>query len=144
MPARRCSLCGINYPTGQSFAQCPIHKDERTAWFQNAEPDEDWEKLVAIATEHLQPAEDDSLDELIPAVNTRVVTRPDGSFVVSSWDVHASLRRYKPIAYDEGQLIRVGKQTFEIVQYLEEERQYVVNSFATELSEEDLARLVGA
>lgn len=48
MAARRCSLCGISYPTDQKFVKCPVH-GEATSWFMNVEPDEDWEwKATAL------------------------------------------------------------------------------------------------
>jgi hypothetical protein len=76
-------------------------------------------------------------------VDTKVIIRPGGAYFVSSWDVHRALRKYTPLDFDSGQLFRVGKQTFEILQYMEDARQYWVRPFATDLSEEDIARLLG-
>lgn len=136
MPSYRCSDCGIAFPSRPSFNKCPIH-DEPTTWHHES-PDEDWEIQLAILKEQLEPAAPESLDDLIPLVDTKVIIRPGGAYFVHAWDVYASVqRRLKPM-----ELFRVGKQTFEVLEYMEEPREYWVRPFSTMLSEEDLARLV--
>lgn len=134
MPAYRCSDCGISYPTDYSkFGTCPIHGTKNN-WFGHTEPDEDWAEQLAVMHEHL--AEPETLDDIIPLVDTKVHVRNGGYFVLS-WDVYDVVRaRLQP-----GMLIRVGKQAFEVLEYLEDSREYWLRPFSTTLSEEDLARL---
>lgn len=60
MAARRCSLCGINYPNTYQFQKCPVHTDETTSFFSDLTVDENWEwaatalmaRAKEAATEH--------------------------------------------------------------------------------------------
>ena len=134
MPARRCSTCGINYPVDYRFQQCPIHK-EGTDFFQGLEVDEDWEQRALRLREHLALQALDA--ELIPVVETTVRLR-DGNYWIHAWDVIDSGVRHR---LNEGELIQVGKQTFEVLAYVEAQREYLVEPFSLELSDEDLRKL---
>lgn len=43
MSARRCSLCGINYPDKPEFRECPVHEGNQTWHMARQEPDEFWD-----------------------------------------------------------------------------------------------------
>src|SRR4051812_3871665 len=104
MATYRCSDCGINYPSNYSFRVCGVHH-ETTSYFSDVEPDEDWQLQLAAILEQVTSAESESLDDLIPLVDTKVIIRPGGAYFVSSWDVYDSVRgRLK-----SGDLFRVGK-----------------------------------
>ena len=53
----RCSRCGISYPRQHRFVHCP-HCREKTSWFSNVEPDEDWEYSLALLQGTVGEAED--------------------------------------------------------------------------------------
>lgn len=138
MAAKRCSTCAINYPsTSYHDIKCVVC-GEWAEEINNVEPDDDWKDKVAALKEHHAEAEAEPLD--IPKVDARVLTRADGLFV-SAWDVfHGGLKK---IPLKPHTLIQIGKQTFEIVEFLREpNREYLVRAFSTTLSDEDMERLV--
>lgn len=143
MAARRCSDCGINYPNRAPFLSgvCPVHLTTLN-YFPSTEPDEDWAEEMSRRQELTASTKDPSglstLDELLTTIETRVLAE-HGHLFVSAWDVyHETRSRLRP-----GDLFRVGAQTFEVLEYLEEPRRYWVRAFETELSEETLRRLAG-
>lgn len=137
MPSYRCSDCGINYPAGYDYNKCPVHGTP-TQWF-GSDPTEDWQDAMAALQEQLEPAKAESLEDLIPLVeNAKVRVVPGGAYFVHAWDVYASLKR----RLESTELFRVGKQTFEVLEYLEESREYWVRPFATEVTDDDLAGLL--
>lgn len=103
------------------------------------EPSKDWQDVLANLLEHQAAAESEALDDLIPAVEARVRVAPGGAYFVHAWDVYDAVRR----RLKSGDLFRVGKQTFEVLEYMEEEREYWVRPFETEVTDEALASLLG-
>lgn len=65
MAARRCTLCGISYPTLPQFSVCPIH-DEPTDFISNVDPDEDWKSSMERRVK--QAEKDAALKRVIPLV----------------------------------------------------------------------------
>jgi len=135
MPARRCSIDGINYPTDGigSFYKCPIC-GETTSYIQ-ADPDEDWEFKVAVLSEHLEQAAAERPD--IPVVDVPVRYH-EGVYLIHAWDLYHAGHRDPLRPFD---LIQVGKQVFEAIGYSKEQRAYLVQPFSLELSNDDLGRL---
>lgn len=136
MSAKRCSLHGINYPTDYTFNVCPICK-EPTSYISNAEPQEDWADRVAAEQERevVEAAEPPGVPQV---ENVRVRLR-GGQYFVHYWDLYAAGLRDKLRPTD---LIQVGAQTFEILEWIHEFREFMVRPFSTTLTEEDLMRLV--
>lgn len=131
MPARRCAINSINFPTDYRFNVCPVC-GESTEYIVSRDADEDWATQVAWAQE--QTASEHAEDE-IPSVNARVVVRGDNYFI-HAWDIyHAGLRH----TLKEGTLLRVGQQVFEVTGRVD--REYLVRPFSMTLSDEDLAKL---
>jgi len=97
VPARRCSLCGINYPNIPQFYKCPIH-DEATQWFANVEPDKDWQgnherldKQIKFSTENH--------DRAFPIVRGVVAVEEDGRYFVDQTEMQRAgvrLSRMQP------------------------------------------------
>ena len=135
MAARRCSLCGISYPDNYRFQKCPVH-GEATDYFNNVDPDENWEWLATAVQRGIALNAQD--DELIPTLHDVAVTTSGGQLFISSHDViRAGIRhRLQPL-----ELVRIGQQVFEIQGYIDATRDYWVRSFSMELSEADLRRL---
>lgn len=46
MTARRCTLCGVNYPWLAQFSRCPIHDEDTTT--VEGEADEDWKQAFEL------------------------------------------------------------------------------------------------
>jgi len=132
--SRRCSLDGISYPDEWRYNKCLVCGDD-TDRIGDSKPDEDWADKVAALKEHLESGEP-LAKPIIPIIETKV--RFDGGhYWVSSWDVFAKL--YERLAPTD--LIQVGQQTFEILAYVHENREYTVRPFSLTLSDEDLAAL---
>jgi hypothetical protein len=51
---RRCSNCSIHYPPQQRFEVCDVC-EEPTSYFNNVEPDQEWEEAVKYARLHPSP-----------------------------------------------------------------------------------------
>lgn len=66
MAAKRCALCGINYPNITEFSTCPLHGEE-TAYVK-AEPDANWKEALARIKAQLDKA--DELARPVPLVHT--------------------------------------------------------------------------
>lgn len=82
MAARRCSLCGINYPA--AVTKCPVHEVE-AVYYQNLEPEELWEwKAEALRTRikrgHMPTA-------VPPIVSVPITEDEGGRFWISSYDL---------------------------------------------------------
>lgn len=133
--SNRCTACGINYPNQWSFRQCPIHGTD-TFFNPKEDQDEDWDVQLARLKERTDP-KPDSLDDVIPLVTAEVSVTPEGKYFVSSWDVFAAVKR----RLEPTDLIQVGKQTFEVLRYIDPTRQYWVRPISITLTDEDLARL---
>lgn len=140
MAACRCSTCGIDYPGDEGIFAGPcstcIVCGEPTSRFAYEPFDPDWDQKVKSLLEDRKDAERTA--ELIPVVKANVRVE-NGQLWVLSWDVFKVVRR----RLCEGDLFRIGQQTFEVVGYVDERREYVVRPFSMTLSEEDLSRLAG-
>lgn len=136
MASDRCSLCGLNYPvTGYQPGKCKIHEDEQLSRIQ-ADPDPDWEIRAKKLKERLDFEAE--AREAVQPVEGKIVTADDQLWI-STWDVASSVRHQ----LNEGTLIQVGKQVFEILHYDYDGRRYLVRAFSMELTDDDLARLAG-
>lgn len=54
MAARRCVLCGVNYPHIEQFVRCPLHDEETTPI--NASPDANWKERLAALKKQVDAA----------------------------------------------------------------------------------------
>ena len=93
MAARRCSLCGINYPNQYQFQKCPVH-DEPTNYFSDLTVDENWQwaatalmaKAKEAAAEHegitILPLEPKPLIGGLYSLDSRDVIRVGARLVV--------------------------------------------------------------
>jgi hypothetical protein len=129
MAARRCALCGINYPVFIGN-MCPTCEQPMT-WYENLQPVDDWKERVASAIEEQVLAAMDA--ELIPTVQTTLRVSGD-NFAVSTHDVVRSgiLSRL-----NDGSLLRVededGSSTIvEILAYSYTGRVYIARLFSME------------
>lgn len=136
MAARRCVLHG-SFPTSMEYMNCPVC-GEHTDYITNDEPDEHWESNIARQQEHLIRAGADIPE--IPTLEGAKVHLLDGQYFISTWDVVDGGVRHQLRDTD---LVRVGKQVFEVLAYSYDERRYWVTPFSLELSDEDLCRLAG-
>lgn len=94
MSARRCALCGINYPAIAQFQTCPIH-DEPTTLAQNVEPDSNWKDAFARLQKQIEAAAE--LQRPIPLVRGVSVVEEGGLLFVSQpelWRAGARLSRF--------------------------------------------------
>ena len=66
MPARRCSLCNIQYPAVLRFEECPVC-GEGTNYFSNVQEDPDWLDLAQSRAEQW----DGDIENLIDWVQSR-------------------------------------------------------------------------
>ena len=126
----------MNYPSGQGFYQCPVHGSDTQ--YDQEPPSEDWETTLALLLEHTIRASDTDDDDPIPLVEADVVLR-DNQYFVHAWDVFDAVRtRLRP-----GDLFRVGHQTFEVLEFIEEPREYWVRPFETTVTDEALEAWLG-
>ena len=124
--ARRCSTHGINFPNDRSFNQCPVC-GEGTFLLrsEDAAPDYNWREQVLALLEGDKPAESDEIPEgVIQLANMTVVELADGLYAIDSRDVVNSDVRHRLNSCD---VVRIGKQMFEIVGYSYTRRQYVIS-----------------
>jgi hypothetical protein len=136
--ARRCSLCGINYPvlpTYQQVTLCPIH-DEEMPYDSTLEPDDDWqEQAREIAETHSLTVEDATL---IPDIDEDALFVQEGRTFVFSWDV---VERGISHRLPDGALLRVGEKVYEVVGYIDAMRAYWVSTFRMYLTDKDIRDL---
>ena len=91
MAARRCTLCGINYPMVDQFKVCPIHNEE-TDFRKDASPDANWKDQFAAAQSRAKKDSELS-DRVIPLVHGVEVIADCGQlFVDQNALMHAGLR----------------------------------------------------
>lgn len=142
MAARRCSVDGINYPADYRFQQCPIC-DQQTDYIQ-ADVDDDWEDRVAALQEHLEQAVEEPPEILkIEGAHVRVC----GEYLCISGDevYHGGGRGKRDWPLPPLTLLQVGQQTFEVLGFRRDpRREYIVRTFSTTLSADDLERMAGA
>lgn len=140
MPARRCGLCGINYPAQYSIypqeSMCLIHDDEPMKYDQTLEPDEDWEERAKEIAETYTLAEEDQ--SLIPDIDGDALFIQDGRLFVFSWDV---VERGIGHRLPDGALLRVGDKVYEVIGYIDSMRAYWVGMFRMFLTDQDVRDL---
>lgn len=138
MAARRCSLCGINYPVlpvYKSVTLCPIH-DEEMPYDQSLEPDEDWQEKMAAVSEAYDLTIEDA--ELVPDIDADAMFVKDGRLFVFSWDV---IERGISHRLPDGTLLRIGQKVYEVIGYIDAMRAYWVGSFRMYLTDKDVRDL---
>jgi hypothetical protein len=133
---RRCTLCGISFPDEWRFSKCPFH-DEDTSRIR-AEHDPDWQTRLAMLVTNRRLDEMDA--DLIPKIDGQV-RHQAGQLWIHSWDVVGSGVRNR---LRDGDLVKVGRQVFEVLGYAEPTRLYLVRPFATEVTDEDITELLRA
>jgi hypothetical protein len=84
MSARRCSLCGINFPTITQFITCPLH-EEPNSLHSDIEPDEDWKVNFERLVKYTKGTQD--IRKSIPLVHDAAVTTVDGRLHVAQGDL---------------------------------------------------------
>lgn len=136
MAASVCAAHG-GWPAEYRFTRCPICS-ERTAYSEDAKPQENWEGILLQQLEHVAPTPHEAIE--IPQLEGVKVRLIDKRLWIHVWDVYAAGLRY-PL--HEGELIQIGAQVFEILRFDQEDRLYLVRTFSTTLSDEDLAKLAG-
>jgi len=137
--ASRCARHG-KFPAKYTFTKCPIC-GEHTDYLDDEQPDEGWELRVLRALELREQEELEPLDipELQVTVRSSVDKDGAGQLWLHAWDVyHAGCRRW----LQPHELIRVGKQTFEILRHDRDGKRYIVRTFHTTVTDEDLQRLL--
>jgi hypothetical protein len=134
--ARRCVLHG-SYPDQFRFHRCPVCS-EPTYYASNDEPDEYWEQNIA---RHLERAvQGETVPPDVPVLEGAKVTLEDKQYFISTWDVVNGGIRHRLSLTD---LVQVGKQVFEILEYRYSERRYLVQPFSTSLTDEQVSDLAG-
>lgn len=136
MAARRCVLHG-SFPDQHRFYRCPVCS-ELTDYVSNDEPDDYWEQNIA---RHLERAEQgETLPPDVPVLEDAKVALEGEQYFISTWDVvNGGIRHRLRLT----ELVQVGKQVFEILEYRYTERRYLVQPFSTSLSDDQLAELAG-
>src|ERR1035437_4658383 len=113
MPARRCSLCGINYPTmtatGSVLLQCPVH-NEPTTLLLDDQPDDDWAQQAARLVADM--ASELAAGVVIPDLDDETLYIEDGRAFVHSWDL---VERGFGHRLPDGTLLRIAKTTYEVL-----------------------------
>lgn len=136
MAARRCGLCGINYPPyAGSVTKCPIH-DEDMVYDSDLEVDEDWQERAAEIAEAMALREED--DYLVPDLNADALFERDGRTFIFAWDV---VERGINHRLTDGALLRVKEQVYEVLGYIDSMRAYWVQTFRMHLSDKDIRDL---
>jgi hypothetical protein len=116
---------------------CPVCNTQ-TAYISDDEPDENWAANILRFKENQET--DSSPVEEIPTLDGAKVTLDHDQYFIHTWDVVAGGIGHR---LQDTDLVRVGKQVFEILSYSYEDRRYLVQPFSTELTEEDLSKLAG-
>lgn len=119
------------------FQECPVCGD-RTDYISNDEPDEYWESNIARHRERLIQGETE-IPEIPVLEGVRVVLEDDHYYLSSHEIIRAGMQH----KLQHGELVKVGKQVFEIQDYSYKRRRYRVCPFSTTLSAEDLATMAG-
>jgi hypothetical protein len=134
-----------NFPTQYEYTRCPVCR-EPTDLIHNAEVDENDEELDRrILWQREQWAKADGPDEVYDGVTqldsdvvpVRYDAETDGLWL-HAWDMYVGGVWHK---LRDGDLVQIGKQVFEILGYVDDQREYYVRSFAMELSDEDMLAL---
>lgn len=135
MAARRCVLHG-SYPNQMRFYKCPVCSQE-TDYVSNDEPDEYWEQNIARHLERAEQGETPRPD--IPLLEDAHVALEGEQYFISTWDVVNGGVRHRLRFTD---LVQVGKQVFEILEYRYEERRYLVKPFNTSFDCDELKEML--
>jgi hypothetical protein len=119
--ARRCSMHGINYPNRSTYDRCLVCNC-RTFWVPVGTVDEDWAGKVAMFHASTPDATDDP-EGVLQLSNVTVTSLEDGLYAIDSREVVRSDVRHRLNPYD---VVRIGKQLFEILGYSYSRREYVI------------------
>jgi hypothetical protein len=133
---RRCLLHGT-FPSATEFGVCPVCGNG-TDYIANIDPDENWESNAARMREWLDAGAEPVPDIPILKDGKHIRVRFDGQYWLHSWDV---VRGGLGHRLTETDLVQVGKQTFEVLAYVDERREYLVRPFSLELTDEDMRKL---
>jgi hypothetical protein len=118
--ARRCSTHGINFPNYHQFDVCPVC-DNPTFLVSSGRPDSDWSDRATALLEEAVPDSAEA-EGIINLMKVKVVLRDDHYFIDSRDVVRSDVRhRLNP-----DDVVRIGKQLFEIVGYLYARREYLI------------------
>jgi hypothetical protein len=127
--SRRCSSCGISYPTDQRFYKCPVH-GEPTAYFQNVEPDENWQWAATAIQMQLERAAADVSPITILDLTPEPI--PGGLYTLNAHDViraGAQLRGEEVFVIEPPEAPKTGEPCdcfWEVVGYHDGTRQWIV------------------
>lgn len=105
LAARRCTMCGINFPVVLQFAVCPIH-DEPTTLRENTDPDEHWKERFDYL---LKKAEADGLlaARVFPLARGVSVIEEDGRLFVDQSELHRAGTRLSRMQPDQFHLFEL-------------------------------------
>lgn len=135
---RRCLLHGT-FPATAEFVNCPVCSNT-TDYIVNADPDENWEANAARMREWLDAGAEPVPDIPILKDGKHIRVRFDGDqYWLHSWDV---VRGGLGHRLTETDLVQVGKQTFEVLAYVDDQREYLVRPFSLTLPD-DLFPVLG-
>lgn len=116
MAARRCSICGINFPLRTGFKTCPVC-GESCHVIRNDGPHDDWEERIGI----LQELETTEAALGTPATFDIPIAAHGHVYLVSSWDI---CRSGYCSHLEPDQIIVVNDEFYEVCGYVEKRREY--------------------
>ena len=134
MAARRCSMCGINYPTsiqmGQTFTKCAVC-DGNTDYIQNVDVDDDWKENVRRKLNPETPPK-----EKTPVPVTREQHDGEEYCFVSSYDLieQDMIRSQDPTSMDYDMVLELEGKFWEIMGYDNARRRFWISEIAIDLS----------
>jgi hypothetical protein len=135
--ARRCSAHGINFPNYHQFDRCPVCND-LTFLLANSRPDEDWaDQATALLEGGEIPRGDLEEPEGITNLAKVKVVMRDEHYFIDSRDVVRSDVRHRLNPCD---VVRIGKQLFEIIGYSYTRREYLIEPLG--VTDEGLTELL--
>jgi len=83
MAARRCGLCGINYPPRNDFKVCPVHGED-TAYFSDLEEHEHWAWQATALMARISPERASDVSGALPVVAVEITKDEEGRHWISS------------------------------------------------------------
>lgn len=104
MAARRCTLCGISYPTMPQFSTCPVH-EEPTDYLSNVDPDPDWQASMERLAK--QATKDAALKRVVPLVPDVKVVEDGGLLWVDQTEMHRAGARLSHMVPDQFHLFEL-------------------------------------
>lgn len=128
MPAYRCSLCGINYPTVGQFSSCPVC-EEKTSWFSDLNPHADWKER----TEAVHDRSQDEVLGIFDLGDAAIVVVDQGElFLPAQAAYRAGLRSAFKAGMLFSLLVMGNRLTYEVQGWDEARRRWWVRVFDTE------------